>query len=37
MAIRQQAIENGMQPLTFEEVEQEIAAERDRHRELWAE
>lgn len=37
MAIRQQAIENGMQPLTVEEVEREIADQRDRHRDLWAE
>ncbi|MER3432329.1 MAG: hypothetical protein C4288_02605 [Leptolyngbya sp. ERB_1_1] len=36
MAIRQQAIENEMQLVTFEEVK-EIAAERDRHRELWTE
>jgi len=37
MAIRQQAIENGMQPSTVEEVEREIAEERDRHRDLWVE
>lgn len=37
MAIRQQAIENGMQLLTAEEVEQEIADQRNRHRDLWAE
>jgi hypothetical protein len=37
MAIRQEAIKKGMQPLTVEEVEQEIAEQRDRHRELWTE
>ena len=37
MAIRQQAIENGMELLTAEEVEQEMAEQRDRHRDLWAE
>lgn len=37
MAIRQQAIENGMQPLTIGEVEQEIAEQRDRQRDLWVE
>jgi hypothetical protein len=30
MAIRQEAIKKGMQPLTVEEVEQEIAEQRDR-------
>ena len=36
MAIRQQAVENGMQPLTVEEAEK-IAEQRDRHRDLWVE
>ena len=36
-AIRQRAIEHGMQPLTIGEVEQEMAEQRDRHCELWAE
>ena len=35
--IRQRAIANGMQPLILEEVEQEMAEQRDRHCELWAE
>ena len=35
IAIRQQAIENGMQPLTVGEVEQEIADQRDRQSGLW--
>jgi hypothetical protein len=37
MAIRQQALDNGMQPLTVEEAEREIADRRVRHRDLWVE
>ena len=36
MAIRQQAIENGMQPLTVEEAEK-VVEQRDCHRDLWVE